>query len=123
MYPALLLNLSIIPSSLYTLQSDFYPSVSQLYGVPLDSREAWAKSDWEMWAAACSAPRTRRLFVNALARWVNQTGTDMALTDHYMTTGDGGYTDYAFVARSVVGGHFALLALDKARKMRIEGGA
>lgn len=119
MYPALLLNLSIIPRELYALQSDFYPSVSQLYGVPLNSRQAWAKSDWEMWAAACSAPRTRRLFVNVLARWVNQTGTDMALTDHYTTT-EGGYTAYAFIARSVVGGHFALLALDKARKMQTE---
>jgi hypothetical protein len=60
--------------------------------------------------------------VNALARWVNERSTDMALTDHYMT-GNGRYTAYAFIARSVVGGHFALLALDKARKMQVGGGA
>lgn len=42
----------------------------------------------------------------------------MALTDHYMTVGDGGYTDYPFVARPVVGGHFALLALAKVRNNR-----
>ena len=90
--------------------------MSQLYGVPLDSRQAWAESDWEMCAAACSEPRTRRLFVNALARWVNETSTDMALMDHYMTTGDGGCTSCA----SVVCRQFAL---DKAQKMQVGGGA
>jgi hypothetical protein len=64
-----------------------------------------------MWAAATSLPQTRALFVKSLAKWINETVTDKALTDHYMTTGDGNYTDYPFVARPVVGGHFSLLAM------------
>jgi hypothetical protein len=32
-----------------------------------------------------------------------------------MTTGDGGYTDFPFLARPVVGGHFEMLALAKVR--------
>jgi hypothetical protein len=68
-----------------------------------------------MWTAAHSKPATRRLFVNVLAKWSNETGTDGALTDQYMKINDGGYTDYAFVARAVVGGHFAMLATGKAR--------
>ena len=56
-YPARLLNLSVIPDSLYDMQCAFYPTVSQLWGVPLDSRHYWTKSDWEMWTAAtCSSP-------------------------------------------------------------------
>ncbi|KAI4656365.1 uncharacterized protein J4E79_007918 [Alternaria viburni] len=110
-FPALLFNLRAIPKSLFTMQSDFYPTVAQKYGVPLDNRRLWTKSDWEMWAAATSRPETRALFVNSLAKWINETSTDKALSDHFMTTGDGGYTDYPFVARPVVGGHFALLAM------------
>jgi len=104
-FPALLFNLRAIPKSLFTMQSDFYPTVAQKYGVPLENRRLWTKSDWEMWAAATSRPETRALFVNSLAKWINETSTDKALSDHFMTTGDGGYTDYPFVARPVVGGH------------------
>jgi hypothetical protein len=93
------------------MQSAFYPTVAEKYGVPLDNRHLWTKSDWEMWAAAASEPETRALFVTSLARWINETSTDKALCDHFVTTGDGGYSDYPFVARPVVGGHFALLAM------------
>jgi hypothetical protein len=112
-YPALLLNLSVIPDSLYEMQSSFYPTLAHRYGVPLDSRQLWTKSDWEMWAAATSSPETRKLFVNSLAKWVNETGTYTAFCDHFMTD-SGGCTDYPFTARPVVGGHFSLLALQKA---------
>jgi hypothetical protein len=111
-FPALLFRLRTIPKSLFLTQSAFYPTVSQRYGVPLDNRHLWTKSDWEMWAAAASRSETRALFVNSLGKWINEESTDMALCDHFMTTGDGGYTDYPFVARPVVGGHFSLLAIN-----------
>jgi hypothetical protein len=77
-YPALFLNMYIIFQEIYNLQSNLYPQVAQIYGVQLDSRHAWTKSDWQIWAAACSAPSTRRLFVNALVLWINETSTDKA---------------------------------------------
>jgi hypothetical protein len=110
-FPALLFSLHAIPKPLFAMQSAFYPTVAEKYGVPLDNRHLWTKSDWEMWAAAASEPETRALFVTSLARWINETSTDKALCDHIVTTGDGGYSDYPFVARPVVGGHFALLAM------------
>jgi hypothetical protein len=58
-YPDLLLNLSIIPSSVFTMQSDFHPTISQIFGIPLDSRHEYTKSDWEMWTAATCSPSTR----------------------------------------------------------------
>lgn len=112
-FPALLLDLDVIPKEIYLKQSDFYPLLATPYGVPLDDRYAWTKSDWEMWSAASAEPETRAMFVCALAKWINETSTWKALTDHYMTTGTGGYTDYDFVARPVVGGHFAMLAMQK----------
>jgi hypothetical protein len=54
-YPDKLLNLGIVDASVYQMQSDFYPTVSQTFGIPLDSRHAYTKSDWMMWTAATCA--------------------------------------------------------------------
>lgn len=114
-YMDLLLGLGVVAPGLYGMQSEWYSKQSQAYGVPLDSRALYTKSDWEMWAAATCTPATRRLFVNALARWINSTSTEYPLTDLYVTVGEGGYpAGLEFKARPVVGGHFSLLALYRA---------
>lgn len=114
-YMDTLLGLGTVRPELYKMQSDWYSKQSQIYGVPLDSRHLYTKSDWEMWAAATCTPETRRLFVNALAYWINSTDTEFPLTDLYDTVGVGGYpSDLVFKARPVVGGHFSLLALYRA---------
>ncbi|CAJ2502899.1 Uu.00g102930.m01.CDS01 [Anthostomella pinea] len=101
---------AFVPQSVYDMQSAFYPTVALKYGVPLDTRHTYTKSDWELWAAAVASPDTRDLFVNLIAEWINVTPTNMALTDLYdCETGD--YPGISFTARPVVGGHFALLAL------------
>ena len=116
-YPDVLLDLNLIPSSLFDMQSNYYPTVSQVFGVPLDSRHSYTKSDWEMWTAATCSPETRRLFVNALGYWLNDTTTSMPFTDLYDTIDMGGYpvspSPVTFIARPVVGGHFSLLALER----------
>ncbi|RYP78166.1 hypothetical protein DL769_003247 [Monosporascus sp. CRB-8-3] len=115
LYMDKLLNLGIASAALYDTQSAFYATVSQTYGVPLDSRHAYTKSDWQVWAVATSSATTRRLIVNALARWLNETATTGPLGDLFQAAGDGGYPpdQPAFKARPVVGGHFALLALGR----------
>lgn len=114
-FPNLLLNLNLIPQSLYDMQSNWYPTVSQLFGIPLDNRHSYTKSDWEMWTAATCAPETRRLFVNALGYWLNQTSTDRPFSDLYETIDTGSYpaspSPILFNARPVVGGHYSLLSL------------
>lgn len=120
-YPDVLLGLNFIPQSLYSMQSAWYPTVSQLFGVPLDNRHSYTKSDWEMWTAATCSPSTRRLFVNALAYWLNSTSTDRPFTDLYETIDTGSYPaspgPIYFNARPVVGGHFSLLALVRRDEM------
>ncbi|KAL2063340.1 hypothetical protein VTL71DRAFT_5145 [Oculimacula yallundae] len=109
LYGDRLLNLNFVPQSVYDMQSTFYPTVKQKYGVPLDTRHSYTKSDWEMWCAAIASEDTKNIFISDLATWINDTPTNKAMTDWYdVQTGDfaGG-----FVARPVVGGHFALLAL------------
>ena len=63
-----------------------------------------------MFCAAIAAPDTKQLLIGDLARFIQETPTDRAFTDFYdVRTAD--YGSVAFVARPVVGGHFAALAL------------
>lgn len=68
-----------------------------------------------MWTAATCSPETRRLFVNSLAYWLNNTSTGLPFGDLFDTVGTGGYPvgGPTFIARPVVGGHYSLLALLK----------
>ncbi|TVY48886.1 Glutaminase A [Lachnellula occidentalis] len=115
LYADKLLGLNLVPNAIYDMQSTFYPTVADEYGVPLDTRNTNTKSDWEMWVAAIASPSTKKMFYSKLANWINNTPTNRAFTDLYNTqTGDFGTGKFA--ARPVVGGHFAALALNGAPK-------
>ncbi|KAF6224395.1 hypothetical protein HO133_010972 [Letharia lupina] len=124
-YPDVLLDLNLIPNSLYDMQSTYYPTVSQVFGIPLDSRHSYTKSDESMWTAATCTPETRRLFVNALGYWLNETTTQYAFTDLYDTIDMGAYpvspNPVTFIARPVAGGHFSLLALERKGQLGVLG--
>ncbi|TGJ84319.1 hypothetical protein E0Z10_g4452 [Xylaria hypoxylon] len=98
-----------IPDEIYQMQSDWYHNVLQRHGLPLDSRHLYTKSDWEFFAAAVASKKVRTEILQHVAAWVNETVTDL-----YDTEGDGGFPGIYFMARPVVGGHFAFLALERA---------
>ncbi|CAG8400235.1 unnamed protein product [Penicillium salamii] len=102
------LGLGLVPQSVYQMQSNFYPTVANKYGVPLDTRHAYTKSDWECFAAAIASVDTRNMFLKDLATWINETPTNRPLTDLYDTE-SGNYPQNTFVARPVMGGSFAPL--------------
>ena len=103
-----------IPHYIYTNQSQWYHLVMQKYGLPLDSRHLYTKSDWEFEAAAVAEKDVRAEILDKVAKWINETSTDRALSDLYETEYDGGFPGIYFMARPVVGGHFAFLALERA---------
>ncbi|CAK7240510.1 MAG: hypothetical protein STHCBS139747_001952 [Sporothrix thermara] len=106
---------AFIPDKVYKMQSDWYHNVLQRYGLPLDSRHLYTKSDWEFFAAAITAKTTRAEILTSVAHWLNETDTTEPFTDLYETEGTGGYPGgLKFRARPVVGGHFAFLALERA---------
>jgi hypothetical protein len=127
---------TFIPDRVYQMQSDWYHAVLQKYGLPLDSRHLYTKSDWEFFAAAVTGKKTRTEILTSVAKWVNETSVgksaceilpkkktitdqlcdlDRPFTDLYETEGDGGFPQgIYFMARPVVGGHFAFLALERA---------
>lgn len=49
-----------------------------------------------------------------MAKWLNETSTDRPFTDLHETEGDGGFPGAHFMARPVIGGHFAFLTLGNA---------
>lgn len=85
------------------MQSDFYPTIANEYGVPLDTRHTLTKGkligivftqidanyfglgDWECFVAAIASTDTREMFVKHLATWLNETPTSRPLTDLYDT--------------------------------------
>lgn len=110
LYADRLLALDFVYDYIYTIQSNFYPTVADQFGVPLDTRHTWVKSDWEMFAAAVADEDTRTELINLLVSEINETPQTGPLGDLLDgTTGE--YTGADFTARPVVGGFFALLAL------------
>lgn len=64
-----------VPDKVYKMQSDWYSAVLQRYGLPLDSRHLYTKSDWEFFAAAVTSKKTRTEILGSIAKWVNETAT------------------------------------------------
>ena len=89
-----------------------YTSRFNTYGLPLDSRSSYTKSDWEMWTAAMARSNTIFLkYSDALWKYANETPTRVPLSDWYYTDGNGSWV--GFRARSVVGGHWMKVYMDK----------
>ena len=113
LYNDKLVQTNLVPQEIYDQQSAFYPTVKQPYGVPLDTRnEFYTKSDWEIFCAAIASTETRDLFISDLAKWVGETSVSKPFTDLY-NTNDGTQPNIDFKARPVMGGMFALLALQQ----------
>lgn len=114
-YADKLLDIGIIEDEIFKMQSKWYPTVSQEFGIPLDNRHSYTKSDWQVWAAAVAEPDTRRLILTSMAYWLNNTNTGEPFSDWYDVVSGEFNPDGHFLSRPVVGGHFALLA-DQASK-------
>lgn len=113
LYNDRLLDLKLVPQEIYDIQSQFYPTVEATYGVPLDTRNGWTKSDWEVFCAAIASVETRDMFISDIAKWVSETPTSKPFSDLYETSDGAFAVGVEFKARPVVGAMFALLLLDQ----------
>lgn len=64
-----------VPLRVYKIQSDWYHAVRQRYGLPLDSRHLYTKTDWEFFAAAVTSKSVREEILQGMALWINETST------------------------------------------------
>lgn len=114
-YPDKELGLGLVPQQIFDQQSAFYPTQLERFGVPLDTRGNYTKSDWEIWCASVASAETKADFINAIALFVNETPTNLPLTDlYYVESGDFPVINnntVVFANRPVLGGFFAPLGL------------
>ncbi|KAJ5175815.1 uncharacterized protein N7482_001692 [Penicillium canariense] len=114
LYPDVLLGLETFPNEAYTMGSEFFSTVRGEYGVALDHRQDWAKSDWNMWLAGTFETSTRNEFVDDLWAFMTNGKHNWPFSDRYVSTSAQGSEPGIPLlcrARPTVGGHFALLAL------------
>nr|POE77397.1 glutaminase a [Quercus suber] len=79
------LSLHLVPQSVYDMQSTFYPTVLNTYGVPLDTRHTLTKADWAVFAAALTQPDTKQTLIGSIAKWLASTSTSLSFSDKYDT--------------------------------------
>ncbi|KAJ7368444.1 DUF1793-domain-containing protein [Mycena albidolilacea] len=105
-----LLKLNLFPESVYAEQTAWYQTHTNAFGVPLDTRHTYTKTDWEIFTASWVTTTTvRDLFISSVKKWVSDGLNNGPLGDLYDTVS--GQIAVGFRARPVVGGHLALLVL------------
>lgn len=121
LFPDALLGLETFSNAAYQMGSRFFTSVRGEYGVPLDNRQDWAKSDWNMWLAGTFETSTRDEFVDDLWSFMTNGKHTWPFSDRYVATSAHGNDPGVPIlcrARPTVGGHFALLALKGPRSIQ-----
>lgn len=105
-----LLGFNFLPEEFYRREIASYIPRMEKYGLPLDSRAPYSKSDWIMWTAAMASEEEFPEFVAPLARYLKETDSRVPFSDYYDTE-TGRYEK--FIARSVQGGLFMPLLIDR----------
>ncbi|HXW55818.1 MAG TPA: DUF4965 domain-containing protein [Candidatus Cybelea sp.] len=99
-----LLGFNLFPTSIAQIESHYYQSHLNEFGLPLDDRSAYTKLDWEVWTATLANDRQAfDAILGRIERFINQSPSRVPLTDWYWTTDA---KQVGFQARSVVGGVF-----------------
>ncbi|WP_029906837.1 glutaminase domain-containing protein [Prevotella sp. 10(H)] len=99
-----LLNLSIFPEEVAQKEIAYYLTKQNKYGLPLDNRETYTKSDWIMWTATMASDQaTFEKFIDPLYTFYNETVDRVPMSDWVFTDSSNWR---GFKARSVVGGYY-----------------
>ena len=103
-----LLNLQLLGDSFYREETESYLTRMNEFGLPLDSRKDYTKSDWILWTASMAEGPVFRQIIAPVARYLRESKTRVPFGDWYDTvTGD----SIHMIARSVQGGVFMPLLM------------
>ncbi|MBP5770760.1 MAG: DUF4965 domain-containing protein [Bacteroidaceae bacterium] len=104
-------GLNLFPNDAMARDVKYYLTKQNKYGLPLDCRRDYTKSDWIMWTAGMADSKEDFLqFVNPLYDYVNETRSRVPISDWYDTKTA---LMVGFKARSVIAGHWMRVLVDK----------
>ncbi|GHT51570.1 hypothetical protein AGMMS49982_09360 [Bacteroidia bacterium] len=99
-----LLKMNIFPKDVGQKEIAYYLGKQNKYGLPLDNRKTYTKTDWIMWTATLAADKaTFEQFIAPLYLFQNETIDRVPMSDWVFTDKP---THTGFKARAVVGGYF-----------------
>ena len=99
-----LLGLDVFDDDIMDAEIPYYLSKQNVYGLPLDNRSTYSKSDWIIWTATMAdEDEDFEAFIAPLWKFYNETVDRVPMSDWFYTD----KPEYCmFIARSVVGGYF-----------------
>lgn len=108
-----ILGLEIFDPEIRETELAFYKTRQNTYGLPLDSRRTYTKTDWIIWTASLSPDKDVFCeFVAPVYRFMNETVDRVPMSDWIYTDSP---RQVGFQARSVVGGYFIRMLEDSIR--------
>ena len=82
----LVLGLKLLPKEFYSAETESYLPLINEFGLPLDSRADYTKSDWTVWCASMAQdPAAFRQMIAPLAYYLRNTPTRVPFSDWYDT--------------------------------------
>ncbi|MBS1563298.1 MAG: DUF4965 domain-containing protein, partial [Bacteroidetes bacterium] len=108
------LHLGLFPQHVYDTEISFYTKHQNAFGLPLDSRRTYTKSDWILWTAAMTAKKDDfETLVKSIYKYATETSSRVPLSDWHETTNG---KMVGFQARSVIGGYWMKSLYEKMKK-------